>query len=406
MWTNKLLEFGHPILIFSEKKSHSCDSFFYFKYSKYLKTNIDSNKAFFDNRKNYFSLSSLFFCAIEKESRKKKFEIFIRNLRFKKINSKIKHQIINLIGEGRVLPFFTPPKMFTQKKKRKIKVFTKESVFCFSFLGEKDVLVTKSLLGNIEINNYEKKKPSFLIKTKKENLFNFSTSDIFSNIFILSEKKETKIFKICNDPKKLQIFSLKHASLLSSSSFRKGENSIDYIFHGKIWKNFSLESKKWFSIQSFSEPILFMEKSISSPIFALLTTDKINIFDKRLGKNVILIKLSKNQNKALKWSQDFPDLLSYGNSGDIMMWDLRFPKKQRSVKLHQNIISKITVDPSSKLFFSSSHDKTTKIWSKNKYSLIKTFRESRGKIVDNALSESSLFLGTIGNLNNLKILPI
>jgi len=230
-----------------------------------------------------------------------------------------------------------------------------------------------------------------------------SNPNINSNIFETSGNYQTKLWRICPEIGKFQIFSLKHNSFLNFSNFRNEENVIDFCFLKKKWKSFDIESEKWLLNQCFSEEIISIEKNENKPVFAILTPEKIRIFDSRLGKTVISIESDEKKIFSIKWNKGVSKIFSCGASKNAVLWDLRFFNKKQKCLNHQDYLTDVTSHLNSKVIFTNSYDKITKMWCKKKLTLLKNIFSHENKILKNKMSLNGYFLACLDEKKLLKI---
>ena len=290
-----------------------------------------------------------------------------------------------------------------KRNKTKVNIYRKFNVSSFCFLDHEDVLVTNSSKGKIEVNKFRRKRPIFRLKSQFTNFMKLSSSTVFPGLFEASEGVHTNLFNYSSNINKLQIFSLKHTMLLSFASFRKGDNLLDYCYNGRLWKSFDITSEKRISNYSFHEKISSIDKSPDLPIFALTSEKSINIFDSRIGKIVIILRVCEKKITSVKWYPNFPKLICSGTSNNTTLFDLKFPSYGKIFELHKNSISMLNLDQTKNMLITSSFDKTSKIWLKKKFNLYKTFYDNEEKLVSNSFSFSGKYIASLNKKNIIKI---
>lgn len=400
----KMKLIGHPVRIFNENNNQILSRSFFSNTLMIEKIQNLNNLKIKNKKQDSFSISKLYFAFFSLSIRKERFTLQITNLRSKKSDKKVKIQkFLTFSGQNLHKTSILVDIIKKKSLKAKVNIYRKYPVYSFSFLNNRDILVSNSSDGKIEIDKFRKKKSLFLIKSNFQNFMRLSSSTVFSSLFEASEGFLTNLFNYSSDLNGLQIFSIKHASILCLSSFRKEENFLDFCYKGKIWKSFDIISEKWIPNYYFRGNINSIEKSPGDPIFAIANEKSINIFDSRIGKIVINVQSNEKKLGSIKWFSNFPKLISSGTSRNATLFDFRFPSYEKMFELHKSSISMLNLSETKSLLLSSSFDKTSKIWLKKKFSLYKTFYDNEEKLINNSFSSSSLFLASLNKKNILKM---
>ena len=403
-YSKKIKIIGHPLKIFNENKKQLIIRYFFSTILKDIRSLKDIRERIKNKKQTSFSVCKLFFAFFGSNTRKNRLDSQIKDFRKKKSNTKLILLKFSNFSEQNLYkkPHFID--IFEKKRiKTKVNIYRKFNVSSFCFLDHEDVLVTNSSKGKIEVNKFRRKRPIFRLKSQFTNFMKLSSSTVFSGLFEASEGVQTNLFNYSPNINKLQIFSLKHTMLLSFASFRKGDNLLDYCYNGKLWKSFDITSEKRISNYSFHEKISSIDKSPDLPIFALTSEKTINIFDSRIGKIVIILRVCEKKITSVKWYPNFPKLICSGTSNNATLFDLKFPSYGKIFELHKNSISMLNLDQTKNMLITSSFDKTSKIWLKKKFNLYKTFYDNEEKLVSNSFSFSGKYIASLNKNNIIKI---
>jgi hypothetical protein len=406
-YPKKIKIIGHPLKIFNENKKEIIVRYFFSTILKDIRSQKLMRVGIKNRKQISFSISKLFFAFFSSNIRKNRFDSQIKDFRKKKSNNKlILLKFSTFSGQNLYKTPFFMNIIEKKENKKTVDIYRKYPVYSFCFLNHEDILVTNSLKGKIEVNKFRRKRPIFCLKSQFTNFMKLSNSTVFPGLFEASGGIQTNLFNYCSNINKLQIFSLKHTLFLSFATFRKEENLLDYCYNGRIWKSFDITSEKKISNYSFHEKISSIDKSPDVPIFAITKEKSVNVFDSRIGKIVIILRVCEKKITSVKWYPNFPKLISSGTSNNTTLFDLRFPSYGKIFELHKNSISMLNLDQTKNMLITSSLDKTSKIWLKKEFNLYKTFYDNEKKLASNAFSFSGKYIGSLDMNNNLKIWPL
>lgn len=378
---------GHPCLLFGEDNSGITKRWLNVNLASFSNSEIQHStklKFFkFMPEKNNICFCLIFSPFFKMEQRKKKYQKGTWIFRETFSNETVKGSVSLT---KKTFEFPEKPKGFDLEFDKKnfpiLKIFFFQKGFFSTscFVGSEDYLAIGSFNGSLEIFKVDQSRMVYSIVGQRGKMMSISSHPIVPSVFCSSGKKITRFWRINMSIKKMQVFSIVHHSGMKFSSFRKDGKTVDFGTLDKTWKSFDLQKQKWVFKKRFLDTISSIFYCENHCLVGVGSGFKVNFFDTRIEKSIFSLKTNYTSIFSLEWTSNNLGLICSGTGKRGFFWDLRKYDHGIPCLKHQDTIVSVAYHPTFKFLFSSSNDKTTKIWGGGDLKKIATLKNHKSKI--------------------------
>mmetsp|Transcript_42599 Transcript_42599/g.85285 ORF Transcript_42599/g.85285 Transcript_42599/m.85285 type:complete len:413 (+) Transcript_42599:44-1282(+) len=390
-------EIGHPYLIFGEKTSNI--------FKRWLDNNLQFNSNFENlflkkniylkyNKMNFFPFSLVFSTFLKIELRKKKYQNGTWVLRKFFSSTLISNNLILKRGSFFSSRMRMKKNSFFEKSGfSKFKIsFRQKGFFSTSCLFNSDNFLATGLTdGSLVVYKLGKRQPFYHFKNSRSKFIGIDSHPFFPSIICSSKEKITNVWKISNSIRKMQNYSILHDSAINISAFQKEGKSIDFGTLNQVWKSFDIQKQKWIFKHKFSQNISCISYHKWSCLVGIALSSQLILFDTRVRKSLFSLETDQKSILSMEWDKDNLRLFCSGTKKKGNFWDFRKINHRFQCFKHQDSIVSLSFHPVLNFLFSSSRDKTTKVWDGKTLKKVATFRDQKEKIKESYYTPNGIF---------------
>jgi len=208
---------------------------------------------------------------------------------------------------------------------------------------------------------------------------NLASSSADLNVCLWSLEKESPLAQLSG-----------HTLRINRLAFHPSGKYLASASQDLTWRLWDLETQKCILDQEgHTKSVFTVAFQIDGALIASAGQDSIGrVWDLRSGKSIFLLRGHAKQITGL----DFNPTVNYevatcGEDNTIRIFDLRKKRNAFTIPAHSNLISQVKYSKNGEILYSSSFDKTCKIFSTVDWSIVKTFVGTECKIMCCDLSD-------------------